>query len=74
MIKSGEPKSDIMNFETVMKLIIDALAKRGYDPYMQLYGYIKENNPNYITSYNNARELIQTLDIKQVEAYVMRMK
>lgn len=51
-----------------------ALKERGYDPYAQLYGYIKENEPTYITSHNNARHLIQTLDIERVRRYVMEMK
>ncbi len=61
-------------FEEAMKMIVEALKERGYDPYMQLCGYIKENEPMYVTSHRNARELIQTLDKKQVEAYVRKMK
>ncbi len=61
-------------FNDAMNVIINALKERGYDPYMQLCGYISENDPQYITSHRNARALIQTLDMKQVEAYVKRMK
>lgn len=65
---------DERQFEATMELIVAALKERGYDPYAQLYGYIKENEPTYITSHNNARRLIQTLDIERVRRYVMRME
>ena len=65
---------DERQFEATMELIVAALKERGYDPYAQLYGYIKENEPTYITSHNNARSLIKTLDIERVRRYVMRME
>lgn len=65
---------DEKQFEATMELIVAALKERGYDPYAQLYGYIKENEPTYITSHNNARSLIKTLDIERVRRYVMRME
>lgn len=65
---------DEKQFEATMEFIVAALKERGYDPYAQLYGYIKENEPTYITSHNNARSLIKTLDIERVRRYVMRME
>ena len=65
---------DERQFEATMELIVAALKERGYDPYAQLYGYIKENEPTYITSHNNARSLIQTLDIERVRRYVMEKR
>lgn len=65
---------DERQFEATMELIVAALKERGYDPYAQLYGYIKKNEPTYITSHNNARSLIKTLDIERVRRYVMRME
>ena len=65
---------DEKQFEATMELIVAALKERGYDPYAQLYGYIKENEPTYITSHNKARSLIKTLDIERVRRYVMRME
>ena len=61
-------------FVAAMEQIIEALKERGYDPYAQLYGYLKENEPTYITSHKGARQLIQTLDKKQVEQYISAMK
>ena len=61
-------------FVAAMEQIIEALKERGYDPYAQLTGYITENEPTYITSHKGARQLIQTLDKKQVEQYISAMK
>lgn len=57
-----------------MEIIVEALKERGYDPYAQLYGYLKEDNPMYITQYRNARGLIQTLEKYRVEQFLSRIK
>ena len=61
-------------FNAAMEHIIAALKERGYDPYAQLTGYVKENEPTYITSHKDARRLIQTLDFERVKQYVATMK
>ena len=38
-------------FYTAMEKIVAALKEKGYEPYDQLYGYIKENEPAYITKH-----------------------
>ena len=62
------------SFNETIEIIVSALKERGYDPYSQIYGYLKENDPLYITSYNGARDLIQELDIEQVKSYLARME
>lgn len=37
-------------FHVAMDKIIVALKERGYEPYEHLYGYIKENQLDYINS------------------------
>jgi len=61
-------------FVAAMEQIVSALKEKGYDPYAQLYGYLKENEPTYITNHKGARQLILTLDKKQVEQYVATMR
>ena len=61
-------------FNAAMEHIIAALKERGYDPYAQLTGYVKENEPTYITSHKDARRLIQALDFERVKQYVATMK
>lgn len=61
-------------FYDAMDQIVAALKERGYNPHAQLYGYITEKEPTYITSHNDARALIQTLDFEKVKQYVQEMK
>lgn len=65
---------DDKQFVTAMEYIVEALKEKGYDPYAQLTGYITENDTVYITSHKSARQLISTLDIERVKAYVKGMK
>lgn len=61
-------------FNKSMEIIVEALEERGYDPYAQLYGYLKENNPMYITQHRDARELIQTLDKYMIIEHIKMMR
>lgn len=61
-------------FNASMEIIVSAMKEKGYDPYAQLYGYLQEDNPIYITQHRNARTLIQTLDKKQIKQYIAKMK
>ena len=42
--------------------IYDALEERGYNPINQLVGYILSGDPTYITSHNDARNLIRMIE------------
>ena len=57
-------------FNNTMETIVSALRERGYDPYAQLYGYLREDNPLYITQHRNAREMVLLLDKKQIREYI----
>lgn len=61
-------------FYKTMELIVSALKERGYDPYSQIFGYLKENEPTYITSHNGARELILKLDKNSIFEYIKSYK
>lgn len=49
-----------------MKKILDevygALKEKGYNPVSQIVGYILTEDPTYITTHNNARNLIRRID------------
>ena len=60
-------------FYEAMEHIVSALKERGYDPYSQIYGYLKENEPTYITSHKGARELIQKLDNDKIHQYLSKL-
>jgi len=49
--------------------IAQSLRDAGYDPYEQLIGYIKTGDAAYITRRGDARSLIQSISIAQVQQY-----
>jgi uncharacterized protein (UPF0297 family) len=48
--------------EEILKQVYEALAEKGYNPINQIVGYILSGDPTYITSYNNARNLIRMIE------------
>lgn len=46
----------------VLMSVYNSLRQKGYDPLNQLVGYLLSGDPTYVTSYNNARYLIRTLE------------
>ena len=42
--------------------VYDALQVKGYNPVNQIVGYTLSGDPTYITSYNNSRRLIPSLE------------
>ena len=60
----------MQNTRETLTHIADAIRQTGNDPYDQLYGYISTGDVTYITRRNNARELIQSVDLKAVSQYV----
>lgn len=46
----------------IILLTYDALREKGYNPISQIVGYILSEDPTYITTHNNARNLIRRVD------------
>ena len=46
----------------ILKEVYEALAEKGYNPINQIVGYILSGDPTYITSHNNARNLIRKIE------------
>ena len=46
----------------ILTKVYDALKKKGYNPINQIVGYILSEDPTYITTHNNARNLIRRVD------------
>ena len=65
---------DNKDFIETMELIVSALKERGYDPYSQIYGYLKESEPTYITNNKGVRELIQKLNKEKIWEYINEHK
>ena len=46
----------------ILTAVYDALKEKGYNPINQIVGYILSEDPTYITTHNNARNLIRRID------------
>lgn len=53
--KSKETKQIIQD-------VYKALEEKGYNPVNQIVGYILSGDPTYITSHNNARNIIRKIE------------
>ena len=51
---------------STIKDVYDALTEKGYNATNQLIGYIMSGDSGYISSYNNARDKIMTLDRSKI--------
>lgn len=50
------------NMKRILYLVYDSLKQKGYNPINQIVGYILSEDPTYITTQNNARNLICKID------------
>ena len=46
----------------ILKEVYQDLTEKGYNPINQIVGYILSGDPTYITSHNNARNKIRTIE------------
>ena len=54
--------SSDVDSKNILTSVYDSLIAKGYDAVNQITGYILSGDPTYITTYNNARNMIQTVD------------
>lgn len=50
------------DIKTSLTTVYDALREKGYNPVNQIVGYIVSEDPTYITTYKNARNIIRRID------------
>ena len=55
-------RDDNAQMKETLTAVYNAMAEKGYNPINQIVGYILSEDPTYITTYNNARNLIRKLD------------
>ena len=55
-------KNDLQTTETILRTVYDALEEKGYHAIDQMVGYILSGDPSYITSHNNARNIIRHIE------------
>ena len=46
----------------ILKEVYKALTEKGYNPINQIVGYILSGDPTYITSHNDARNKIRSIE------------
>ena len=68
--KSDEVRRD--NIRQVLKQVQSALTERGYNSVNLLTGYLISDDPAYISSHNNARNLIQTVERYEIIEELVR--
>lgn len=56
----------------ILNTVYEALVEKGYDPINQIAGYILSGDPAYITSHNNARNLIRKIERDELVEELVR--
>lgn len=55
-------KNKDIDSKKILKEVYEALAQKGYNPINQIVGYILSGDPTYITSHNDARNKIRSIE------------
>jgi len=55
-----------------LTIIYDALKEKGYNPVNQIVGYILSEDPTYITTNQNARNIIRHIDRDELLQILVR--
>lgn len=64
----AEPKTT----KEVLLTVWGALEERGYNGIDQMVGYILSGDPSYITSHNNARNMVSRIDRDNLVEEILR--
>jgi uncharacterized protein (UPF0297 family) len=64
--------------KNTLQIVYQALTVKGYNPINQIIGYILSGDPTYITSFNNARNLLTKIERDEileelVKSYIKNM-
>lgn len=62
LFDGNKEKSEQPTTEEILKAVYEALEEKGYNSIDQMVGYILSGDPSYITSHNNARNLIRHIE------------
>ncbi len=60
------------NIREILKHVETSLNERGYNAINQLAGYLISNDPAYISSHNNARSIIQSVERHEIIEELVR--
>lgn len=73
MAKARIPEDKKQLIDKNLKIVFEALEEKGYDPVSQILGYVFTEDPTYITTYKNARELMTELDNEEIACHVLEV-
>ncbi len=59
---TGTEKLEQNTTREILTAVFDSLNEKGYNSIDQIVGYILSGDPSYITSHNNARNLIRHIE------------
>jgi uncharacterized protein (UPF0297 family) len=62
MFDGNPEKKDQPTTNEILRAVYDALEEKGYNSIDQMVGYILSGDPSYITSHDNARNLIRHIE------------
>ena len=71
-LKLTVPNDDKENMRKLIRGVFDALNEKGYNPIIQIVGYLLTEDPTYITNYNNARAMICKIDRDELMQVLVR--
>ena len=65
LIRIPDPAENLdptMDAAAVLREVYGALKEKGYNPELQIVGYIMSGDPTYITNHRNARALVMKVE------------
>ena len=78
MMFKKEKKPEILTKEETIKQVVKALEDKKYNVVDQLTGYLLSGDPTYITSHNNARNLVTAYDredlLEEIVTFYLKKK
>jgi len=63
---------DAENIRLTLKNVYNSLEERGYNPTNQIVGYLISGDPGYISSYKDARNMIQEVDRAKIVEILLK--
>ncbi|MEW6725399.1 MAG: IreB family regulatory phosphoprotein [Bacillota bacterium] len=71
-VRFERPADEPSKVEEILVAVYRALLDRGYNPIHQMVGYLISGDPAYITSHQNARNLIRRVERDELMEELLR--
>ncbi len=63
---------DTIYIKQILKEVVTSLKEKGYDPKIQIIGYLMSGDPGYISNYNDARKKITNIDRAKILEVIIK--